>query len=44
MLRGEIICCGGDDFCLGVLLFIAGLIGLALLVYLFYILFRGDKQ
>jgi len=29
---------------LGVLLFIAGLIGLALLVYLFYILFRGDKQ
>jgi len=29
---------------LSVLLVIVGVIGLALLVYLFYVLFEGDKQ
>lgn len=32
----------GDDK-MGIILIAAGIIGLALLIYLFYVLFRGDE-
>jgi K+-transporting ATPase KdpF subunit len=32
----------GDDR-MGIILIVAGIIGLALLIYLFYVLFRGDE-
>jgi K+-transporting ATPase KdpF subunit len=28
---------------MGIILMVAGMIGLALLIYLFYVLFRGDE-